>query len=304
MAWDTSSGWETELGIGKEAEVGTLITPTLGLEVVDPRPRQTVGREEWEGMAGSRAANKIHDVVTTLAPEGSWQMPVKNEDVALLLELLTGDASSPYVLSTSLSTFSLCADVGPKQFQHKGCKINTCVFEASQENQILRATIEYLGMTQAVAAAGNETIPTPNATQAPFLFRQLVLELADTAFYAQGLRLNFNNNLDGETFRNSQTRLGIPEGIAAVDGELTIDWNSDYYTAFYALLIAGTFAKLEATFTNGSYVLKFQLDSIKFTEGAPEPSRDNRVMLTLPFSAKASTIGGTDLYTITVTNPA
>ena len=305
MAFAVSKGWETEVGIGKETTPGTLVTPTLAFAASEVSPQLDVGREEFPGLAGSRVAPKQLDVLTTLAPHGTWRMPLKNEDVDLILELLSGSSASPYSPQNTLSSFSLCADIGPKQIQHAGCKIAQATFSASQGDQILTATIEYIGMSETIAAAGAETIPSPNYSQSPYLFHQATLEIDDTEFYAEGIEIRIANGLIDDVFRNSQTRLEIPEGIATAEGELRVDWNADNYTNLLAALATGTWKKLEATFDDGAnHTLKFQFDNIVIPERTLDLAREGAVIATIPWRAKASTVGGTDIYTITVTNPA
>lgn len=309
MAFTVHQGWETECGIAKETTPGDGVAPSIGYEVESVRLSPGVNHEEFPGMMGSHVEHKHHDVVTTLAPSASFTIPVRAENISLLLELLTGDPSSPYTPAATASSFSLYADIGPKQPKQLGSKISAITFSASQDSQILRAAVECLGMSHdASPAAGAETIPTPANTDPPFLFRGATFEADDTPFYASSVEIAIRRALIDDVFRNSQTRLEIPEGIVTAEIRLTVDYNSDYYTALYALALAGTWFKLEALFDNGVAApanddLDFAFDNVKVYEPdtLPEPGRDNAITVDLACRAKASTIGGVDLFTITET---
>lgn len=293
-----------EFGIGKETVAGTLVAPTIGFAAKNIRMDNGFNREEFEAIYGGSIRPKQLDLRTTDTPSGAFSVIGNVANTTLLLELAVGESTSPLTPQATIPSFSACYDMGGtvKQRQHGGCHVDKLTFEASQADQMLMVTCEYLAMNAADAAAADEAIPAFLVAEAPMLFGHCALTLDGDAFYASRLRFSLLNDLQGGHMQNSRTRLTIPRGIIAVEGELELNFNPDTWTNFVALVDSGASAALAAAFTNGSNALGFTFPAVVFPEETIDHTPSSAPMpLTIPFKGRASTIGGSDLYSIAIT---
>ncbi|HUU97744.1 MAG TPA: phage tail tube protein [Phycisphaerae bacterium] len=296
----TSQFHQGQLGLALETNFGTAPDAmTNFFPFNNDSLRLEQEHVEADGMTGDFVGVQDMDVQTTRRVAGGIEIPVRYVDVALLLRLITGTAASPYILTSTLPSFAVQKRVGASDyFRAAGCKIRSAEFSSSQSDQVLKAMLDLLGISEARADSG--TAATYSAGS-PFLHKQLTLTVGSTSVRASGWTWKIDNQLLEDAYRNSPTLLAIPRGDRVlVTGTLQgLDWNStnrDLYTQF----VNGTWAALEAVYNDGSNTLTVACPKIKIPEGTPVNPDSGSVLTDLPYRAKVAAIGDTDIITITL----
>lgn len=290
-------GYQACLGIAKETELGTAVTPpTKWLEFESETFDEDRNWFEGKGVDGTRSKSKTREVETTLDPKGGFVIDgLQGADLDLILELLLGNyASGTGYLGDTLPSFTAVVHKPPRYDVYAGCKLSSGRFEAGQEAQGLKFTAELIAM--ALTEGDSDDLGTPSyAGEVPLTFARSTFSVAGSAVRVKDFNLTVANALDDQVYRNSQTRLALPENDErAVNGELTVDWNAANYTAFMARWRAAAYAEFRAEFTNGVYVVTFVCPNCRFPTERGKISGKEGIEMPVKLEARSSAPGESD----------
>ena len=292
-----NKGYAGALGIAVEETPGDAVTPpTTFLEIESETFDEERNWEEAKGIHGVRSKSLSDEAETTLDPKGGFVLPgVKGADMDLILQLLLGSYSSGTgYLGDELNSFTVVVNKPPNYDVYAGCKMASGRFEASQDAQALKFTSEIAAMTLVEGNAAS--LGTPSyANEIPMTFRRATFSVAGSPVYAKSFNLTVANALDTEVYRNSQTRIAIPENDERdVSGELAIDWNTANYTAFMDRWRAPSYAEFQAEFTNGVYNLTFVCPNCRYPSERGKIADKGLIDMPVKFVARASATGQQD----------
>ena len=294
---DVHSGYQSALGIAKETDLGDAVTPpTLFLEFESETFDEERNWFEGKGIDGTRSKSKNRETETTLDPKGGFVLDgLKGADLDLILELLLGNyASGTGYLGDSLPSFTTVACKPPRYDVYAGCKMTSGRFEAGQDAQGLKFTAEVVAMSLAEGDSGDLDTPSYN-DEIPLTFAGATFAVGETAVRVKDFNFTVANAIDDQVYRNSQTRLALPENDERdVSGELTVDWNAANYTAFMAKWRASTYAEFRAEFTNGVYVVTFVCPNCRFPSERGKIAGKEGIEMPVRLLARASAPGQAD----------
>ena len=298
-----SVGSQGFIGIGKESEAGSAVEPTVYLAFDSETLAEAIDRAEAEGITGTRGRSKLRSVQTLKKPGGGFSLSgIKVEDLPLLLELALGGAATggslgSIGLTETLSTFTVVVFKNVKKFTYAGCKMGKASLSSSASNQLLRLSVENIvAMTEAIA--DNDLTPSYVSTQRPLTHRDSTLSVDSTPIAVEEIRIDVENTLDDNLFRNSQTRLYVAENDRKVGGQITVGWNSDNYTSALALFYSGATGAITVSWTDGTRTLAATLPYVYFTGETPQIGGRGVMNMNLPFEAKDSADGANDSLVI------
>jgi len=301
-----SAGYKGQLGLGKESEAGTAVEPTHFFAFSSETFGQEIERAESEGITGSRGRARLRSVQTLKRPGGGFVIEgVKAEDLPLLLELamgnaLTGGSEGSVQLAEALPSFTVEVDKVVKVFTYAGCKMGILRFSSSYSDQLLKVEAESIvAMSEAVSDPPATTGAYLN-TQRPLVHRDSTLTVDSTEFDVEEVSVEIENVLDDALFRNSQTRLEVPEMDRQVSGRASVSWNSETYAAL-SKFTGGEAAVLSLSYTDGTRTVTFSLPQVYFTGETPKIAGREVMTLPLPFEAKDSADGAADSIEIVIT---
>lgn len=171
-------------------------------------------------------------------------------------------------------------DRGAGVFTYSGCSVNRATFHCSQ-GEPLNADLELVGIDETVAAAGTFPVLNLDLTTQPFVFMDMVLSVNGSTSFCRNFELVVDNDLEKERFFNSET----VTAIYAKDRHVTITHSLPYgdNPLDYGLGVAGVSVTL--TFTNGTAVLEFNMQNVKYPRRSPHVDGREEVMLPLQGTA-------------------
>jgi len=294
-----STGNKGFIGFAKETEAGEAVEPTVYLAFDSETLAEAIDRAEAEGITGTRGRSKLRSVQTLKKPGGGFSLSgIKVEDLPLILELALGGAATGGSLGSigleeTLPTFTIVVYKNVKKFTYAGCKMGKASFSSSASNQLLALAVEnVVAMTEAIA--DNNLTPSYVSTQRPLTHRDSTLTVDSTPIAVEEIRIDVENTLDDNIFRNSQTRLHISEDDRKVGGQAVIGWNSDNYTNALAKFYSGATAAIAVSWTDGTRTLAISLPYVYFTGETPQIGGRKVMNMNLPFEAKDSADGAND----------
>jgi len=295
--YEAHSGYAGGLGIAKEETPNVAVTPpTKFLEIASESFNETRNWFNAAGIHGVRSRHKFASAETTLDPRGGFEIQgLKGADLDLLIEFALGNyASGSGYPGDVLPTFTTVVHKPPKYAVFAGCKLASLQFESSETDQGLKATAEAIAMSLAEGDA--EDFGTPvYAQEIPLVHSRASFSVGGEDVRARSVQVRIANALDDGVFRNSQTRLAIPEqGEREVTGELALDWNAANYAAVMERWRAGAYAELRAEYTNGVYVVTFVCPNCRCPSEWGRLADKNVIQLPVKFEAYASAPGAQD----------
>jgi len=294
-----SAGYKGQLGLGKETTPGEAVEPTHFFAFSSESFRSEIERAESEGITGSRGRSKLRSVQTVKRPGGGFTVEgVKAEDLPLLLELALGTAPAggsegSVVLAETLGSFTVEVDKVAKVMTYAGCKMGLLRLSSAYSNQLLRLEVDQVvAMTEAVSG-GPATSGSYLNSQRPLVHRDSTLLVDESELNVEEVSVEIENTLDDALFRNSQTRLAVPEMDRRLSGRITVSWNADSAAAF-AKFTGGETAALALSYTDGTHGVQIALPYCYFTGETPQIGSREVMTLALPFEAKDSADGAGD----------
>lgn len=286
--------WEHVVGIGAADPV------TKQLQNVNCNIGKRGTHIQKDGARGtvSQLAETVGDGSYTVG--GSLTIQPGDDELRELLPWIMGAAEGgigpfTYALAdTGLARF-VTQDKKTKVFTWAGCKVNRAVFRCSAGNPQLTVELDVMGLTETVAASG--TFPAIGASltaDQPFLHHQLVFTHNAIVYNLDDLSVTIDNQLDGNNFKNSQTRLDLVKNGRIVTVDLTVAYGTPE-AALYGLAVAGAAAELK--WTNGARILDFDFANLKAPDDALEGAQGGEVTRRLSFTAYQTAAGTKELAT-------
>lgn len=302
--YEARRGYEGALGIAKETDFGTAVTPpTLFMEIESETLNETRNWFEGQGVDGTRSKSRTREAETTRDPRGNFVVNgVKGRDLSLILELLLGNYSAGTAfLGSTIPSFTAVAKKADDHHVFAGCKLASGQFEASEQEQALKLTAELLAASRADGDADDLGTPSYDSTETPLVFARSTFTVGGSAARVKTFTITVDNALAEDGFYNSQTRLNIKEnGERDVSGSLGVDWNSANRTLFLDKWQAAEYAQLQAVFTNGVKDVTFRMPNCKFPTELGQIANKEKMDMPVSFNARASAPGQQDEITIFV----
>lgn len=300
-----SVGYKGQLGLGKETTPGTPVAPTVFLAFESETFKNEIERAESAGIAGTRGRSKLRSTQTKKRPGGGFVLSgTKVEELPLLLELAFGTFSGGSLGSTALAealpSFTVEIDKVARRATYAGCKMGLLRLASSSGDQLLKLEAENIVAMSEAISADAATTPVYTETQRPLVHKDATLTVDTEELHIEEVSLEIENTLDDDLFRNSQTRLAVPELDRRVGGAITSSWNADAYTHALAKFYSGTTAAVVVSWTDGTRTLSVSLPYCYFTGETPSIPGREVMTLSLPFEAKDSADGAADAIQITL----
>ncbi len=294
---EANAGFSGGFGIKKETSANVAATPpTNFLEIESETFDEVRNFLDTQGIDGTRSRSKHRSAPTTLDPKGGFVINgVKGGDLDLLIELLLGNyGSGTGYLGDALPTFTTVVKKTPKYDVYAGCKMLSGIFESSQDAQALKASFEALAMSLTEGTAPSFGTPT-YVNEIPLTHVRGTFTVGSTAVNVQSSKLSIVNKIADNIYRNSQTRLAVPEiGEREVSGELALDWNAANYTALMTPWRSGTYAEYRAEYTNGAHVVTFVFPNCRFPSERGKIGNKELIAMPVKFEARSSGPGQRD----------
>ena len=294
---ETSQGYSGALGIKKETTFNVAATPpSLFIEIESETFDENRNWLNAPGIDGTRSRAKTRSAATTLDPRGGFNINgVKGAHLPTLLELALGCYGSGSGSDADLlPTFTTVVKKGPKYGVWAGCKMSKLELSSSQDDQALKAAIEAVAASLTVGSSSD--LGTPSySSEIPLTHCRSTFTIGGTAVRAKSHTLTLVNKLDEEVFRNSQTRLAIPEtGEREVTGQVELDWSTANYAATMELWRAGTYAEFRAVYTNGVNVFTIVCPNCRTPSEWGKLSNKETILAPVKYEAFASAPGQRD----------
>ena len=213
---------------------------------------------------------------------GPLELEPNAAELALLLPWClggnaTGTPAVNYALAETLQTRYVTIDRVSKVFTYAGCAINSARFSAMQ-GEPLKLSLDVVGQTETVAAAGSFPAVTESLATQPFILSDLVMTIGGTAVAMKKLDVTVNNHIDKNRFFNTNTL----SGILANDRETTFETEIPYDTAYTAIYGSGASGvAVVATFTNGAVSMVMTMAAVSFPRRTPPVPNRAEIMLTI-----------------------
>jgi hypothetical protein len=221
---------------------------------------------ERQGIRGTRSHTADDTRQGPYRVLGQLVLEPTPQDLSIWLPRILGAAPSgtTYALAETLPDFVLSVDRGPKVFTYGGCKVNKAVFQGA-EGSLLRLTLDIVGKTESVAAAG--TFPALTLTNAPpFIFSDLTLTLQSAAREVKQFELAIDNRLATDRFMNSLSATALPESDRLISLHTVHAW-ADQNVDLYDQALAGAAGSL--ALVNGVFATTFNFAALQCAAHSP-----------------------------------
>jgi hypothetical protein len=302
MAYGESVGTLAVVGIGIEQTPGVAVSPSFYMLFNSETMGNAIEVFDDNGIAGTRGHAAIRRVNTTQKPGGGLvREGISREHLPVFLQLALGAWSGGSTtlgsgtLKETLPSCTIRVFKNVKEFVYAGCKIGSLKLSSSATSQPLKCELSNIvAMTETIV---DRTMGAPvyPATQRPLVHRDLVMTIDNVATQPEDVEIEIVNGLDEGVFRNSITRLSIPEIDRRVSGKVTLPWNADTYANQLAKFYSGAAASLSASWADASLnTVKALLGNIFFTGETPKVPGRTIMTLGLPFDARDSVDGAND----------
>jgi len=207
------------------------------------------------------------------------------EGAAGLMQWLLGGTPSEgsYPIADSLSPRYVTIDKVSQVCTYPGVIVNKATLQSS-EGTPLKLTLDLMGTTETVAAAG--TFPAVSYNLSPPLMHfDAVLTMLGTSRQVKSFTLTLDNMIDAK-FYNSQSATALE----TKDRKITLDCQVPYTSGnvdLYRQGVAGSNATLAVTYGGGT--LRFALGALQVPPQGPTiPGRDE---ILLPISGEVRSVG-------------
>lgn len=271
--------WQHVVGIG----------PTATVDKQLQNVNCSIGRKGMhvtkDGARGTRSARDttVGDGPYTVGGQLVIQPSDDEWDKIFEWALGTPAAANVYALAETVLERYIAQEKIAKVPVWNLCKVDKLTIASSAGSPVLTATLDILGKTETLGAAG--TFPSISASltsDQPFLHQQLVCTLNSVVVLVYDVVITVDNMLDGSRFLNSQTRTDIPETGRRITVSMANPFNATD-VALYNIAVAGITGTL--VYTNGSRVLTFSFANLKAPPDILEAAGRGEVMNRLNFVA-------------------
>jgi len=299
MTHDPKAGFTGTLTAGATA------TPIEGVEFVS----ETLGKDQSyqtsDGILGARDPRLIQTVPGTRSAGGDVTLePGPTTASNFLVRALGGSyAAGAISLGDTLASFYAEVKRGPKWFLYSGLKVGEMTIEGAQ-GSLIKMALSLVGVeeTKNDAAVGSGTPPV----ESPYRFQSCLFQVADVDYKPSSVKLTVNNGLDDSQFRNSETRVAIPEGMRTITAEFEVDYTSET-EAIRALVgsVAGTKFEWEIataipTGLTTPHKIKFEMMNAVILAAKPNiGGRGEIISMTVSVAARATASVAALITTVT-----
>jgi hypothetical protein len=252
----------SSVGIRKEIVPGTPLVVDTWLDLISEELDYEPVLLDAPTPIGTRQNDADFMIVTHHDGKGSFTYRPRHADIGKMLELilgvLNGGMYSPIFTNTAIPSFSCAVGKGGQNtIKLGGCKVNTAEF-VSEANKPLVVCINLLAMNGLRDAVLVTPVYTTVKATKPYLHGNMTMDATGHAFLGgaagpacRKLTITINNNLDGDAFTNSTTRVLIPEGLFTVTGAMEIAYNATT-KAFWTDMVAASKVKWSVTWSDGT----------------------------------------------------
>lgn len=241
---------------------------------------------------------------------GSIVVPVDSIGIGYWLKSMFDDPSTsgagPYdhVFTLGDNQPSLVIEQGFNDIsvyeRFNGCRISTFSMELGGEGDVT-ASIDVMGAEETVDASTYDGSPTEITLKKFNQFQASIEEDGSTIAIVTQASIDIDFALDGDqyTLGNEGQRKDIPEGIAAITGNITALFEN---STLLNKAIEGTESSLKLTLTNGSDVLSFDLPEIMYERNSPGITGPQGILIELPYRAYDQDSDKNTALEVTLTN--
>jgi len=266
------SGLAAQFGIGEETTVGTGVTPTVFLDLLDESMQAEYQRLE---SAGIRTGRSVIDSEAwnggPIVVSGSIGLELKNRGQTKMWKHILGapttTGSGPYTHTYTpkdLSALGLTVQVGRpdvsgtvRPFTYAGVKVASAALACSA-GEIATLGLDLVGMSETTGTSlASASLP---ADLKPFKFNHGSVTVAGSAVSVKAAEINIDNGLNTDRlFLGSQTYApALQSAMRTIGGSLTVEFES---LTEYGRYTAGNEFAIVLEFDNGT-------DSATFTMNA------------------------------------
>jgi uncharacterized protein (DUF2164 family) len=241
------------------------------------------------GIRGTRSRNHERVRKTSQIIRGSVEMTPTPVELDTILKLVTGTASTPFVLTELVPTFNVIVDRTGNRFMYTGCKIGRFSIRGSQGG-LISSTIDIEGKQEFVTSGAFPSLTIDD--KEPYVFSEAVFSYSGSSYEVMDFEFVLDNGLITDRQMNSVYRKRIPSGDRQVGLRMTVPYSSNTLSAFGNIDESGIDGAT-LTLTNGAVSLTMTFGNLKNENASPvSGSRGNEIMLPLSFAAykKGSTM--------------
>lgn len=268
--------------------------PDTMVEFQSDTVRETLRFVRTDGIRGTVAIPADRQIAAQKFVSGSFTIQPTPTDISRWITRITGAASGSPAAET-LPCFDIFALRGGYGFKYRENRVASAEFSGS-EGSPLSLTVNVLGRKRDDPAASYSWPAITPPTGTPWMFHELVLDIAGDEYRFRDFRLTIDNGVFTR-FMNSLTPTDLPRTERNVALSLNNPWGTSK-----ALLAAFRDDDAEVTIvaTNGSNILTFDLLGCKPMEIMdPGVMGKEEIMLPLNLMARYVTTPGDEL-TITL----
>lgn len=287
-----AKGFMSRMILDFETEFGKIPTSKAG-KIYPVNTLELVSKQELIKPATIRGSrHQAPPARGRLSVEGSAQLPFDISAIGYIFKGLfgapvTAAAGGSYNAAYKKHTFkpgstqpSLVIEKGftdiNQYYIYNGCKLSTFKLPFGGEGELL-ATVEFMGANETLGTAPYTTTPQTPAFDRLNNFHATIKEAGQEIGIVSKGELNINMGLDGSqyTVGAGNNRGGIPEGIIAVSGVVTVLFSD---SVLMDKVINGTPSSLELLYTlpgttaTDNKVLSIRIPELVFERTSPKIS--------------------------------
>jgi hypothetical protein len=270
-------GYQGQLGID------TVAIPTVRFDY----QREDLALDETfidtNGLRGTRSRSVERERQGNRRVHG----PLKLQPTAVELDLLlpwilygatSGSAPVTYPLADAAPAGRyVTIDRGSKVPTYSGCQIDVCKITGRQ-GEPMEFALDVVGQDETLGNSGSFPTLSIDISSAPFIFTDLVLSIAGTAYPCKDVEITIDNKIDKERFFNSQTLVTVQPMDRHITLKTTVPFGTS--SAVYGTGVAGV--ACVATFTGpGTQVLTMTFVKVVFPRKSPTTPGREEIMLPL-----------------------
>ncbi len=240
-----------------------------------------------------------------IMPSGSFRTGLTADRANLLMEMVFGKIAtntSSFDNAAALPGYSVAINkAGVSTMIARNFRSNRASFGSNDGDGDLMLSVE--GFLTHLETSGM-TYPTGVAAPATDVFQhwESVLTIAGTAYKFKSIEFTIDHDIQGDVFRNMQTRIALPKGMRKVTALLEVDWSTTG-KALYDLWLANTYFTTSLAYTSSAKSMTFAsaASGAVFIGETPKISQSEmKVPLRLPIQFCATNTAQDDELTCVV----
>ncbi len=238
-------------------------------------------------------------VVTRRDTKGQLSFIARAHEMAFFGEMIMGTAlvADYFDYNDLTPSFSIWLDRIAKVYTFDGLWVDKATFTASAGDPVLKCVLDILaqGETEGVAGTFPADIGTPyDYVDRPFIMDNLTITADAVTREIQDFSILIDRTREQDHFMNSLTRTSaVPLGFS-VTGEFNFDYNATNVD-LRADLMAATQIVINATFSDGTDTLAFEMANCVLTDGDPVFDGVDARKMPITFSALYDDATATDV---------